>query len=149
MEEVHRRTGEAHEREIARHHRLLGEGGLAGDPEPARPGAFVHRSPGRELLVLAMLGEHEPEVGRVLEGAAHEAGVLHTVTVVGEQMHAELGHLTDRRRAALASAPDGDRAGDRHLDDELRLVRRCRTWSRTIEGESIAGSVFGIATIAL
>ena len=68
MQEVHRCAGEPHEGEITCEHRLLRERGLAGNAEPARPGALVHVTPGRELEVLAVLGEDDRRAPRRTRG---------------------------------------------------------------------------------
>ncbi len=67
---------------------------------------------------LAVLCQADPERARVLERAPHQAVVLHPVSVVGEQGHAELGHLGDRCQL-LASPALGDRTGDPYLAEAV------------------------------
>ena len=45
-----------------------------------------------------------PRPARVLQGPAHQPGVLHAVAVVGEEAHAEGGHLGHRRQALARPA---------------------------------------------
>ena len=88
-----------------------------------------------------------PSGAGVLECAAHQLRVLHAVAVVGEQAHAGRGQLAERRQR-LAGAADRDAAGRGHLAQAgARAPGRARTRSST--SESCAGSVFGIATIAV
>ena len=54
--------------------------------------------PAASAVVLAVLGQGDAEAAGVLEGPAHEAVVLHAGAVVGEEPHAERGHLGHRRQ---------------------------------------------------
>ena len=114
--EVDPGAGEAGQGEVAEHHQLLGLGRLAGDAEAGRPLPLVHVAAGGEHRVLAVLGEDDAlaEAAGVLHGPAHEAGVGDAGAVVGEEPHAELGHLAERREL-LARPADGDGARGAHV----------------------------------
>ena len=113
VEEVDRRAGQAHQRDVAGDHDLLGGGRHARDAQPARPAPLVHGAPGGQAGVLAVLGQGDPQALGVVEGPAHERPVLHARAVVGEEGHAEGGQLAERGQRG-AGAPDGD--GARHRD---------------------------------
>ncbi len=73
----------------------------------------MHGAAGRQAVVLAVLGQGDPEALGVVEGAPHERPVLHAGAVVGEEGHPEGRQLAERGQG-LAGAPDGD--GTRHRD---------------------------------
>ena len=113
VQEVHGCPRPLGEGDVARHHHGLGLGGDSGDAEAARPVALVHVAALGQVGVLTVLGEGDPEGRGVFEGPAHEAGVLHTGAVVGEQAHTQRRHLAQRRQ--LVSSPtlgDGTRDAD-------------------------------------
>ena len=114
---MHGRARQLHEGHVAGHHRRLGLDGDAGDAKAAGPVAFVHVPTLCQLAVLAVLGQQDTEGRRVLQGPAHEAGVLHARTVVGEHAHAKGRHLAQRRQF-LAAPALGDGAG--HADVAAR-----------------------------
>ena len=144
--EVHPGAGEAGQGDVAQHHQLLGLGGLAGDAEAARPRPFVHVPARGERVVLAVLGQGDAEAGGVLERPAHQAGVLHAVAVVGEEAHAEGGHLGHRRQRSPARPTVMAPA----TSTSHSAASRPSSWtSRTTPALSMAGSVLGIATTAV
>ena len=102
--------------------------------------------PAGQALVLAVLGQGDAEPLGVVEGAAHERPVLHAGAVVGEERHAEGRQLADRGQGP-ARPPDRDGAGHRHLGQCSRRPRA--STSRATPAESMAGSVFGMATMAV
>jgi hypothetical protein len=108
MLEVDGRAREPGQRDVAHDHELFRLGRHTGDAEPARPLPFVHVPTGRERLVLAVLRERHADPGCVLERSAHQPVVLHTTAVVGEQAHAQRGHL-GHWRELLTLAADSDR----------------------------------------
>ncbi len=130
------------------HHQLLGLGRLAGDAEAARPLALrACAPPAGQRVVLAVLGQGDAEAGGVLQGPAHEAGVLHAGAVVGEQPHA-------RGRPSRPSAPGARPArptvmAPADVDVAQRGGRPSSRTSRTTAAQSMAGSVLGMATTAV
>ena len=118
VQEVHRAAGEAAQGHVPGQHELLGLGRHAPDAEQARPLPFVHVAPRGQGGVLAVLGQDDAQGGAVLHGPAHEPAVLHPVAVVGEQAHAQGGHLGQGGQL-LALPADGDGAGDAHVARRL------------------------------
>ena len=113
VQEVHWGAGELSQGHVARHHHRFRLGRDAGDAEAARPVTFVHVAAFGQVDVLTVLGEGDAEGRGVLEGPAHEPGVLDAGAVVSEQAHAEGRHLGKGRQ--LPSGPGlGD--GSRHPD---------------------------------
>ena len=108
--EVETPTGESSQGDVAGDHQLLGLRRLAGHTQPARPRALVHVAAGGDRLVLAVLSQDHVEAGGVLQRPAHQPGVLHAASVVGEDPDAELGHLSQRRQL-LAGPAHGDGPG--------------------------------------
>ena len=128
-------------------HQLLGECWPARKAELAAALPLVHHGTSGEGTDLAMLGEDDVEAAGVLHRPAHQQGVLHTGSVVGEQVDAGLCELAERGEL-LAGAADGDasRSGTRR-----RVPARpplSRTNSTTLRA-SAGGSVLGIATTAV
>ena len=74
--------------------------GMPGDARAARPLPLVHVTAAGQGGVLAVLGQGDPERGGVLQGPAHQPGVLHPDAVVGEEPHPQGGHLRHRRQLA-------------------------------------------------
>ena len=107
VQQVDRRAGEAGQLDVAMDHQLLGDRRPAGHAELAAALPFVHHRPVGQGADLAVLGEHDVEPERVLHRPAHQQRVLHAVAVVGEQAHAGVGELAERRQL-LAAAPDRD-----------------------------------------
>ena len=87
-----------------------------------------------------------PRAPGVLHGPAHEPVVLHAVAVVGEEAHAEAGQLGHRGQLLARAAdrdgrrPDVAQRPSRPSSEDLPDHRR---------GESMAGSVLGMATTAV
>ena len=122
------------------------------DGHPGRPSrlqhvALVHHRAFGEPGHLAVLGERDAEVERVLERPAHQQRILHAVAVVGEEVHAGGGELGERREL-LAVAADRDRSRREHVAQpgELALAADEVDHARP---QSWVGSVLGIATIAV
>ena len=59
--------------------------------------ALVHHGTLGEPFDLAVLGEHDAEIGGVLDRPPHQERILHTVAVVGEDVHAGIGQFGKRR----------------------------------------------------
>ena len=57
--------------------------------------ALVHRAALGEVEILGVLDDRQVERARVLERAAHQAGVHHRAAVVGDRDDAGLLHLGD------------------------------------------------------
>lgn len=102
--------------DVAQHHQFLRLGGDTRNAEAARPFAFVHVPAHGQGFVLAVPGEHDTESRCVFERPPHEPVVLDTPAVVGEQAHAECGHLANGREL-LAGTVDGDGAGHPHVGE--------------------------------
>ena len=99
-------TGEAREREVAGDDRRLGLGGPARDAEPRRPRALVHVTAADQRRVLGVLRDHGAGQRRgVLERAPHDLRVGDAVTVVGEDAHAEVVQLAQRRELRRRAGP--------------------------------------------
>ena len=67
--------------------------GQPAQAEPRRDLAFVHLRAGREVVVLAVLGEQQVEGARVLERAAHHGRVHHAAPVVADADRAGLAQV--------------------------------------------------------
>ena len=108
MRDVEAPAGELGEGEVARDHHLLGGGRDALESEADGDRPLVHAAAAREVAIL-LVGDHrQVEERRVLERAAHEAGVHHRHAVVGDGDDARALHLADLRQAlALESDRDG------------------------------------------
>ena len=102
--------GEEH---VAGDDRLLGDGRPPDQPEFTGEGALVELGTHGQAGLLGMLGNYSAEGLHVLEGPAHQQGVVHTVPVIGEHPHlrAGLSHGADLReplpREASRHRPDG------------------------------------------
>ncbi len=96
-----------------RDHRLLGGRRHTRDAQATRPGSLVHCTAGGQRGVLTVLGQRDAEALGVVQRPPHEGAVLHTRSVVGEQRHAEVRQLAERRQR-LPGATNRD--GPRHRD---------------------------------
>ena len=98
MQHVVAAAGELGEREVPRHDRGLRLGRPTGDAELRRPLPLVHVPAGDEVRILGVLRDHRArERERVLERTSHHVRVGHAVAVVGEDAHAEVVELAERR----------------------------------------------------
>ncbi len=134
-------AGASRELQVARDDRRFGLGRAARYPELGRPRALVHVPAADEIGVFGVLGEHRAgQRGRVLERVPHHLRIGDAVAVVGEDAHAEVVELPERRElltaATLRDASRGphvaqtDRAGaiedrlhDRGIVDRRHRVR--------------------------
>ena len=78
--------------------------GQPGSPNVGAALALVHDGTLGEPLHLAVLRQHDAEVGGVLERTTHQQRVLDAVAVVGEQVDTGRGQLGQRRE--LLARPD-------------------------------------------
>ena len=105
-----RAAGEPGQLDVAVDHQLLGHRRPAGQAELAAAAALVHHRPVGQPGDLAVLGQHHVEAERVLHRPAHQQRVLHAVAVVGEDAHAGVDQLGERRQR-LARPAHRDAAG--------------------------------------
>ena len=141
-----RRAGQPGERDVAGDHDLLRGGGHARDAEPARPAPLVHGAAGGQAGVLAVLGEGDAEALGVVEGAPHERAVLDAGAVVGEEHHPQRGQLAERGERGAGPAP---RVMAPATATSAAQPAPSASTSLATPAESIAGSVFGMATTAV
>ncbi len=118
--DVQVRPGQLGEDDVARHHHVLGGGGLAGEPEIGGHEPLVHGPAVRELAVLRVADDRHAEGQGVLHRPAVELRVHHALAVVGEGDAAGLGLLGQLRelRALEVAAHRADRI---HADDAFDL----------------------------
>ena len=137
--DVDRRLLVGGERRVAGDHRRLRDRWHAGEPERRRDRALVHRAARRELRILLVQRDRQPDEALVLKRAAHHPGAGDRQAVVGEADRAgvgELGHLGQlRARHPAGDAGRGTRPAPRPrsrapLAQRRDRRRRCRPAAR-------------------
>mgnify|MGYP006890187698 CR=1 FL=1 len=110
MRDVHARARHAGDLSVAEDHHGLRRGGVAWQAELVTDGALAHHAAGAQARLLRVRLDHEPELGRVLAGAAHEVRVGEGHAIVREHDGAR---LLERREVgeALALHAHADRGG--------------------------------------
>ena len=110
---VQMRAGHLRQEEVALDHRHFGRGRHAGQAQPRRHRAFVHRAGGRKRQVFRVHHHRQIQVARVLERPPHHAGGHDRPAVVGDADAAgflQLRHVGE----LLAVGPARDRARRQH-----------------------------------
>lgn len=104
------------EQDVAGDDRLLGDGRPAAETEFRGDDALVHLGALGEAGLLGVLGDDAAEGLHVLQGAAHDHGVVHALAVVGEDGDARGGLVHGAQLGELlALQADGDRADGLHV----------------------------------
>ena len=106
--DVQPRADVSGEQAVTRDHGLLGHRRPSGQSEPTGQLALVHLGVLGQSRFLGVLGDDTVERLDVLQRPAHQHGVVHAVTVVGEDPHpgGRVGHRTELGQL-LAGQADG------------------------------------------
>ena len=131
VRDVQTAARQVRERDVARHHHLLGGGRDAVQAETQRGHTLVHDPAGGEVPVLLVHDDRQAEHRRVLERPPHETGVHDGTAVVGHGHDARPVHLPDlgeplALHAGRQRTDRVDARSARHprpLQDELRHRR--------------------------
>ena len=104
-------AGQLGQRNIPRHHRLLGHRRDAGQAQAAAHPPLGHHAARTQRMLLAVVADRQPQIAAVGQRQTHQRRIIHRIPVIAESDAARRRQLLQIRqllpRPPLADAPDG------------------------------------------